>query len=62
MTGITFDEKTNTGSINLLSNARYFEWEDLRKNKNLIRIMLDELGNFDEKIKEKILGDNRDYL
>jgi uncharacterized protein YjbI with pentapeptide repeats len=61
MTDMKFDEKTDTGSVNLLSRAYEFEWEDFRKNKDIIRFMLDDFGRIDKKMKEKILHDNPNY-
>lgn len=60
---VILDKKTDTGSINLLSKGYEFEWERIRKNKELIRAILDDFdpGNFDRKMKDKILSDNPDY-
>ena len=48
---------------NLLSKGFYFEWEDIRGNKDLIKVILNDFDpkNLDPKMKEKILHDNSDY-
>lgn len=61
MADMKFDKKTDTGSVNLISKAYYFEWEDFKKNRELIRFMLEDYGGIDKKMKEKILVDNPNY-
>ncbi len=60
---ITLDENTDTTSINLLSKGYYFEWEDVRYNKELIRAIMEDFDpqEFDPKMKAKILQDNPEY-
>jgi uncharacterized protein YjbI with pentapeptide repeats len=63
MFDINLDEKTDTSDINLLSKGCEFEWEGIRNNKELIRIILVDFdpGTFDRKMKDKILKDNPYY-
>lgn len=60
---VTINENTNTKSINLLSKGYYFEWEDIRQNKDLIKAILNDFDpkNLDPNMREKILHDNPDY-
>jgi uncharacterized protein YjbI with pentapeptide repeats len=63
ITDITIDENTVTKDINLLSKGYYFEWEDVRKNKNLIKAILNDFdpNNFDPNMRDTILRDNPEY-
>jgi hypothetical protein len=60
---VTLDEKTDTTSINMLSRGYYFEWENIRNNKKLIRAIMEDFdpGTLDPKMKTKILHDNPEY-
>lgn len=64
MNGIILDNNTNTKSINLLSKGYYFEWEEVRNNKELIDVIMNQFdkNNFDPKMKKKIFEDNPDYF
>ena len=62
MSNITADERTNTKNINLLSRGYEFEWEYVRRNRELIDVIMNKFDlHFDPKIKLKILQDNPDY-
>lgn len=66
LTGITdviINDETDTKDINLLSKGYYHEWEDVRRNRDFIRTILNDFDpkNLDPKMKEKILHDNPDY-
>jgi uncharacterized protein YjbI with pentapeptide repeats len=60
---VMIDENTDTKSINLLSKGYYFEWDDVRYNKNFIKVILNDFdpSSLDPKMKEKILHDNPNY-
>lgn len=60
---IILDKNTNTKDINLLAKGYNYEWERIRDNKNLIKVILEDMDpdNFDPKMKYKILEDNLDY-
>lgn len=63
MTDITIDENTDTKDINLLSTGYYFEWEDVKGNKDFVKAIMNDFNpvNFDAKMREKILHDNPEY-
>jgi uncharacterized protein YjbI with pentapeptide repeats len=63
ITDVTVNDHTDTKDINLLSKGYYFEWEDIRGDKGLIKAILNDFDpqNLDPKMREKILHDNLDY-
>lgn len=63
ITDVTVNDDTKYQRYQLLSKGYYFEWEDVRQNKELIKAILNDTDaqNLDSKMREKILHDNPDY-